>query len=40
MAYKKADHFKITAEVPPEIIYYDNGAMDLISDASAFKEAQ
>lgn len=28
-AYKKADHFKITTEEQPEIIYYDNGAMDL-----------
>ena len=30
MAYKKADKFEITTEEQPEIIYYDNGAMDLI----------
>ena len=28
-AYKKADHFEITAKEQPEIRYYDNGAMDL-----------
>ena len=30
MAYKKADKFEITTEEQPEIIYYDNGAMDLL----------
>ena len=30
MAYKKADHFEIKSDVPPEITYYDNGAMDLV----------
>ncbi len=30
MAYNKADLFKITTEEPPEIIYYDNNAMDII----------
>ncbi|WP_295094382.1 dockerin type I repeat-containing protein [Ruminococcus sp.] len=34
IAFKKADHFKITTEEQPEIIYYDNGAMDLIFKTS------
>ncbi|WP_028516384.1 dockerin type I repeat-containing protein [Ruminococcus flavefaciens] len=33
-AYKKADLFKITTEEPPEIIYYDNDAMDMIFKTS------
>ena len=34
MAYKNADLFKITTEDPPEIIYYGNGAMDLVFKTS------